>query len=256
MKIDNKITIYYFSATGNSLKAAMDITSQYKDSELIKITQNEKIKYTDSKIIGFVFPVYAGTLPDIVRSFLINFEFRKETYIFTVCTYYGYKGTAFSVVNQILKNKGAYLNYSNSIYSVGSCLMEYEVSEKKRISILKQSDEKIKTIVSDIANQQDRKSPKYCKLSENIHRKLFKMFFGNAYRKFTLEDSCISCGICKKVCPVNNISNVDKKPQWGQNCIACHAFVQWCPKNAITLGRSKGRLQYHNPNINVGAIIK
>lgn len=256
MEINEKITIYYFSATGNSLKVAMDIASQYVESEMIQINDNEIVGHINSKIIGFVFPVYMGTLPNIVKSFLLNFQFQNEVYYFAVGTYYTYRGCTLSVVDKIIKDKGASLNYSNYVATVGNCLMEYEVPKKKRYSILKHAEETIKIVVNDIANLRERESSKYHHSLERLHNWLFNLLFKKAYKKFSLEDSCTNCGICMKVCPINNISNHNEKPQWGNQCIACHACVHWCPQNAINLGRSKGRLQYRNPHISVSILLK
>lgn len=256
MAINKKITLFYFSSTGNSLKAAMDIAAKYATSDLVAITENTTIRSTNSSVVGFVFPVYMGTLPKIVESFLLQFQFLPSVYYFAITTYYGYQGCTLAVANKILKDRGAHLNYSNAIQTVGNCLMEYQVSAKKRISLLKHANQKSATIALDIAHLKERKTAKYHRFSESVHKWLFDLFFKKAYQKFTLEDNCINCGICVKVCPVNNISIAEQKPRWDQKCIACHACVHWCPKNSINLGRSKGRLQYHNPDIKVASFFR
>ena len=249
MKTNEKITIYYFSATGNSLKASMDIASQYAYSELVKVKYETILKHPDGGIVGFVFPVYMGGLPDIMQQFLSRFPFQKEVYYFAIGTYYTYKGIALSTVSKTLANKGVALNYGNYIPTVGNCLMEYEVSDKKRTPILKQADRVTVNIINDITNGKQKTPSKHCLLSVKFHKWVFDLFFKNVHKKFSLEKSCIGCGICTKVCPMNNIHLQKEKPQWDKNCVACHACVHWCPKNAINIGRSKGRLQYHNPAI-------
>ena len=207
--------------------------------------------------VGFVFPVYMGLVPGIVKDFLQSFPVKKDIYYFSVVTYYMYKGIAMSEVRNIFKNKGIKLNYVNSLPTVGNCLMEYEVSENKRKPILEKADNKINIIASDIKNSaQCKKRFCYSILSKWIHKGLFNIFFKEAHKKFAVDDTCISCGKCVKVCPVGNISITDKKPAWEDNCKACHACVHWCPKNAIHIGKSKGRLQYRNPNISYKQLLE
>jgi len=249
MKIDERITIYYFSATGNSLKASMDIVSQYEDSELIKVGYETELTHPDSKIVGFVFPVYMGGLPDIMKQFLLKFPFQNEAYYFAIGTYYTYKGSTLSVINKIVRDRGVILHYANCIPTVGNCLMEYEVSSKKRTPILEKAEIVTASIISDIINKRENTPSKYCGLSVKFHKWMFELFFKTVYKRFSLEENCINCGICVRVCPVNNIQLQGNKPQWNKSCIACHACVHWCPQNAINIGRSKGRLQYHNPAI-------
>lgn len=256
MKINKGITVFYFSATGNSLHAAHVISSQYIKSELIKIEYSKIERHPNNEVVGFIFPVYMGTLPDIVELFLENFPFEKGVYYFAIGTYYKYKGSALSAANKILINRGINLSYAGCVPTVGNCLMEYEVSEHKRPKILTKAESLTKIIAIEIRNEVIRIPLRYSKLSDKIHKWLFKTIFGKAYKKFTLDASCISCGRCVKVCPVKNISLLEGKPQWGKTCTACHACVHWCPKNAINVGGSKGRLRYHNPTITIDEIVR
>jgi len=250
-----KIVIYYFSATGNSLKAASVIASGYYQSELIKISRKVITEHPDSVNVGFVFPVYMGGIPKIVENFLKNFPFKKDVYYFSVATYYKYKGSALSVVNHILENKGAQLDYGNYIPTVGNCLKEYEVTADKRPIILELADTITEKIAGDILNKIKIQQPSHCAISEKLHKGIFHIFFKDTHKKFSLEDNCMGCGICSKVCPVGNIVLKDGKPQWNINCEACHACIHWCPRNAINLGKSKGRLQYHHPDIKIAGLL-
>lgn len=253
---NEKIVIYYFSATGNSLKAASLIASRYQQSELIKIDRRQTAKHPGSTVVGFVFPVYMGGIPDLVYHFLETFPYQKDIYYFAVATFYTYKGHTLSVANKILNARGFRLNYGNYIPTVGNCLKEYEVKEHKRPSILKKADIITQKIADDIMNKAENRVSKYCGLSKKLHKGMFTIFFKNTHKQFTLENNCIGCGICSKVCPVDNIRIKDNKPQWGAACESCHACVHWCPKNAINLGKSKGRLQYRHPDIKIAEFLK
>lgn len=256
METNEKIVIYYFSATGNSLKTASVIASRYKESRLVKIKRMNVTEHPDSSIVGFVFPVYMGGVPDIVHRFLNNFPFKKDAYYFSAATYYTYKGCTLSVVNKILNNKGVSLNYGNYVPTVGNCLKEYEVSATKRPVILERADAIANKIADDIKDKMEIQPSKYCSMSEKLHTGIFNIFFKDTHKKFALDDNCVGCGVCSKVCPVDNISIKNKQPKWNANCESCHACVHWCPKNAISLGKSKGRLQYHNPNVKMADLLQ
>jgi ferredoxin len=75
-------------------------------------------------------------------------------------------------------------------------------------------------------------------------------------KRFYAEDTCSHCGICKKVCPVNNIDVVHGKPFWKGHCEQCLACLQWCPETAIQFGKTTvGRTRYHNPNVKLADMI-
>lgn len=67
-------------------------------------------------------------------------------------------------------------------------------------------------------------------------------------KKFYVTDACISCGLCEKVCPLQNIKFVNGKPLWHQNCTHCMACISRCPKEAIEYGKhSHGLPRYTCP---------
>lgn len=249
------MTIYYFSATGNSLKMAQDIASMIENTTIQRIGLERIDAHPKSNKVGFVFPVYMGGIPNIVNEFLMDFPYQEDVYYYAVCTYYTYKGCTISSVNNILRNKGVRLNYGTYLSTVGNCLMEYEVSESRRAKKITAARSKSEIIVANIMNEVDNHISKHCRKLEKLHQYLFHHFFSDAYKKFTLENNCIGCGICEKLCPVENISIDKDKPQWGKKCIACHACVHWCPQNAINIGKSKGRLQYQNPDIKISMLL-
>lgn len=49
------------------------------------------------------------------------------------------------------------------------------------------------------------------------------------------EDTCISCGACVDVCPVDAISMEDKAVIDADTCTECGVCVDECPVDAISL---------------------
>lgn len=85
------------------------------------------------------------------------------------------------------------------------------------------------------------------KISSGIINHIFYPAFVHA-KKFSAADTCISCGKCVKVCPLNNIRLEAGKPVWGKNCTHCMACICRCPAEAIEYGKhSKGMPRYVCP---------
>ncbi|MCD8264461.1 MAG: hypothetical protein LUD02_10260 [Tannerellaceae bacterium] len=59
----------------------MGIAGKSADTELVAIREHAKVRvHPNSGKVGFVFPVYMGALPELVKSFLQGFPFRQEVY--------------------------------------------------------------------------------------------------------------------------------------------------------------------------------
>ncbi|MDR1074021.1 MAG: hypothetical protein LBL45_10170, partial [Treponema sp.] len=70
------MTVFYFSATGNSLYVAKTIGGKlYSIPQLLK---DKQFNFEDD-VVGFIFPIYSFGLPKIVQKFFENIKF-KSTY--------------------------------------------------------------------------------------------------------------------------------------------------------------------------------
>ncbi len=74
--------------------------------------------------------------------------------------------------------------------------------------------------------------------------------------KYYSDEKCNGCGICQKICPVDNIKLVNEKPEWQHKCQFCLACLHYCPQEAIQYGKNTlGRERYNHPNITVKELI-
>ncbi|MBN1814046.1 MAG: EFR1 family ferrodoxin, partial [Anaerolineae bacterium] len=74
---------------------------------------------------------------------------------------------------------------------------------------------------------------------------------------FTASIDCNGCGICERICPLNNVEMVDDRPVWSDNCAGCFACLNWCPKEAISLGGFDANIRaYHHPAVKISDMLR
>lgn len=74
----------------------------------------------------------------------------------------------------------------------------------------------------------------FCKYICPITVFLKPMSYFSVLRVTCEKDKCISCGRCKKVCPMDvDMTDNSRKRKNGTECILCFECVKSCPKNAL-----------------------
>jgi len=258
-----KTTIYYFSATGNSLYLAQNLNSKLKDCKLISIAneiQKESIE-SPSERIGIVFPVYAWGAPRIVNDFIRKLILKNKPYVFAIATCVGIPAKTLSEIQNELKKIGSNLDAGFVAKSECSSLMKKNSLDKiiigldKKRKSIKPVEERLDEIVKTIENLETH-DPETSSFVANIFGSKFHSlgldFFKTADESFIISSECNNCGICVRLCPRQNISLENGRLQFNHNCELCHACIQWCPKFAITHPNFDLNLsQYHHPEINL-----
>ncbi|WP_294581734.1 EFR1 family ferrodoxin [uncultured Thomasclavelia sp.] len=247
-----KTGLYYFSATGNSLTSAKILKEQLNgDCEIISIPSLKKqpevaVKY---QRVGFVFPIYYGDMPNLVRQVISKMTFEKGAYIFLVATYRGHPGDIAKRLDDLLRQRNASLSLNLGLSMPGNSYLSTEEQMKEtlanQVSNLKIIAQKI-----DQGIKED-----YSSLPEVAPSAVFK---ASNMRGIKADENCIGCGICARVCPMDNIKIVDKKAVIGDNCITCLACFHWCPQEAIYMSKEKDierRFKYHHPDVTLKDII-
>ncbi len=248
------MNLYYFSGTGNSIAIVRELHKHLKDAELSPIARHlddSEIR-DDSKVIGFIVPTYYMDIPDIVRDFTKKLSIKKNTFVFAVIHYGVTPGRAFHSLNALLSEKGAKLNAGfgialpdNSIALKTPIRKQPEMHESMPLAI-----EKISSIILEKRSVPlPGSSSQLLGVNGKIGSFVLRKIFGTE-RKRTTSD-CTLCGICERVCPVNNITVFDNSVSFGDNCVDCFACIRWCPENAIRYGILKvnNKSHYTNPTV-------
>ncbi|MDR1713732.1 MAG: EFR1 family ferrodoxin [Coriobacteriales bacterium] len=245
--------LYFFSATGNSLAVALELTSLLQMPEPISIPGSMVLDdpyaaARNAECVGFVFPVHRATLPEMVRGFIVEMPVRPDCYYFAISTYTLFGCNEFWDVDEILCAQGARLNYGASIQmmgNVGLLAPDTRTVQRRREQMREQAAE----ISEAVANHQEN----YFRRSNKLLGRLVAAFTSMRRRSisFKVDGSCTRCGVCAQVCPAQNIT-VDKDgahaPVRSDKCEACLACVHWCPANALST-QTPLHSHYHNPDI-------
>ena len=72
---------------------------------------------------------------------------------------------------------------------------------------------------------------------------------------YTVNNDCIHCGICTKVCPTNNITLTENGVQFSDHCEVCYACLHNCPQHAIHMPLEAGTTQFRNEHVTLSDII-
>lgn len=243
--------IFYFSSTGNSLYIAKSLSKEL--ISIPKVIKKEKT-YKASQI-GFIFPCYYGGTPKIVKKFIEKNNFKSD-YTFAIMTYGNFQGRGINHFEKIAKNHDLYLNYTNEILMIDNYIPLFDIKNEIKNNSQKSIDRNIKIIKNDL------KLKIVKKVKKNIFMKIISFFMeliynikkGNVDKKFIINDDCDLCGVCKKICPVNNII-IDKKPIYNHRCIECMGCINLCPQNAIHHKNEKSSARFKNSNIKLKEII-
>ena len=273
-----KGVVYYFSSTGNSLVVARNIAKKINGT-LVPIAselKKDKIR-VEADVVGIVFPVYYATndcgVSLIMGRFVEKLENLGSKYVFAVCTHSGMPGSTIENFKKRLECRGGKL----------ACGFVLKMKNKK-LPVAKQQkqhiemENKVGMICDYVVARKEGKFETRGLLRKIVLaplRGLEKLVFPYRYRKlsgganlpfwelvpladnsYRVNSKCNGCGICAKVCPVDNIKIVDGKPTWLHHCETCYACYTWCPNGAIYGNIVEYNDHYHHPQIRLSDMLR
>lgn len=255
-----RTTIYYFSATGNSLTTARAIANNLGETDLISIPQlTQQAVKTDALQVGIVFPVHMWGVPGMVTRLIGRLEVSPQAYIFAVATSGGMPLGTLKQTRRLFADRGMKLAAGFSLTMVNNCtaVLAAPSLEKQRVKI-KRARKTVERICAAIKNG---KRTIYQGVPM-VNWVFFKYMYQRALPKvpglgkmYFTDNNCNGCGVCIKVCQAGNIVISQGKPVWLDRCEACYACLQWCPKESIQAGTiTIGRRRYRHPDIRLADI--
>ncbi len=238
------MTGIYFSGTGNTKFCVGRFLREYNFSNNSFSIENndalEKIKADNEIVMGY--PVQYSNIPKILYDYIVNnphvWEGKK---VFIIATMSLFSGDGAGILARLLKNYGAVITGGLHLKmpdSIGDERALKRSFEKNKELVIK-AEEKICQAAGNIKNGK----PPHEGLGTACHfAGLFgqRLYFRGKTRKYTDKLKinslkCNGCGLCEKLCPMNNITIVNGIAVPGCKCTMCYRCINKCPEQAITL---------------------
>jgi len=247
MDLNKKILLYFFSGTGNTLWVSRQFAEEMKkhgvETKLIPLPAPLPENIGDDTAIAIAFPVYAQSAPPFVSDWIGSLpETKKGTPVVMLSTLAGSSGLVKGPFYHMLKKKGytpiavrEFIMPPNYFHKYGE-IRNSLIRERAKLAIA--------DFAKDIAEGKGKwaQRPAFLNILQFIMKNIFR-HGGSGWlgKGFTADRTkCTKCGLCLKLCPVDNISfGGDGYPVWTRKCEQCLRCITYCPTGAISNRRMR-----------------
>ena len=230
----NKITSMYFSATSTSKKIIRAVTAEMAnalnvetvDMSITYVKERVEAKsFGENDLLVLALPVYGGRIPEAIEAYVQSIKGNNTAAV--VISVYGNR----DFDDALLEMKNILSENSFNVIAAGAFIGVHSFSDKVGTS---------RPDAADLALAKDFGA----KVAEKIKS-------GNLSAEFAIKgnfpykdrnpvggitpltsDTCIACGVCIGVCPMEAISGANPALTDGAKCMRCAACVRVCPMKA------------------------
>lgn len=234
----------YFSGTGNTKYCIEQFINEMDSSaHCISIEDaNAVTQIQKNNTIILAYPIYFSNLPKIVHDFIIkNHTYFKGKNIFIIATMGLFSGDGTGCSARLLAKYGAYITGGLHL-KMPDCIGD-EKALKKTIERNKELVKAAQAKIRDAVQRFRENNPTHEGIGFLYHMAgLFgqRLWFYNKTKNYSDKlkinsDKCVGCGLCMKLCPLENLKLENGKVIAKSKCTMCYRCVSNCPKKAITL---------------------
>lgn len=269
-----KLLFLYFSGTGNTDYVAQYLAHRLArnpglsslEIELRTIEQQpaETLEGFDLLVVGF--PVYAADAPVFFRDYLDRLPPGNGRGSFVFCTKGAYAGGAVRRALQNLALKDYVPLGGGSVLMPGSDGLSMVSKNswlarkalQKDYDNLKDADRLIEEMVSvlvDLLDGQRAETRRLAlpararaSLSDQVWATLYHASENWTRTRLHADERCEGCGLCVKICPVDNAELCDGHARFSDHCVLCLRCLHACPQEAIQIGKiTVGKFRWRGP---------
>jgi ferredoxin len=240
--LGNKIRFSCFSGTGNTLLVVKEMTGVFEEAgisvTITGIDSHSSLSIDPGTTLGLAFPVAFQSTYPFIWKFIHNLPESNSTPVFMVDTMMCFSGAIVGPLRKVLQKKGYACIGAKEIIMPYNFLRK-RINPKKDRKIIERGLIKARIFAESLL----RSTARWGRLpfvSDALYaacgnRFILGAFMRSISRKLTFDrNKCTKCGLCVKLCPVNNIS-MDDAPCFGSSCELCMRCLSFCPTQAITI---------------------
>lgn len=241
----NHVNLVYFTGTGGTARVADAFERSFQNHSIT--VQRTELKGVIEPInlddlLVLVFPVYAFNAPKPVGEWLkkIPQATGKPVVVISVSSGGEISPNTACRVNTIrrLEKKGYDVIYEKMLVMPSNFMIGF--NESLSAMVLHATPVVVSQVVVDLIAGKRRRTWPYG--IDRIASKLgyFETYGGRFFgRHLKVNDNCINCGWCEKLCPLDNIKILAGEHIFENNCVICLRCVYGCPQHAILPGLGK-----------------
>jgi ferredoxin len=194
----------------------------------------------------FMFPVYAGSVPEIMLRHMSKMHLANGADAAVIATFGsrspgkdGQEGRALEQASIVLASRGYDVFYTNvAAYPVNFTAVINPPDGETTKRIITRAACQMRDMAEEISSlKRYRRRPSiFIYFISTVAGSLFLLFGRRLLGKCYIADAkCTGCAVCARACPDGVIVMQSGRPAWDISCQACQRCINICPQQAIQL---------------------
>lgn len=248
------IVIFYFSGTGNTWWVSQELVRQFEklghparaySIEAVSVDEAETLIGAAS-LAGFGYPIHGSDLPLPMKDFIESMPEGAGKQAFVYCTQWLWSGDGASVGGTMLHEKGYSVQWGEHFLmpnnvTVSIISLPYSNDYSRLNNVLARASRAAAFFAGEIIAGRPflRGFSQISFYLGCMQRLPFRKFYHKLQNDIGIDkESCIDCGECVRLCPVDNFFYEAEEIKTRGKCILCLRCYNFCPVAAIThMGR-------------------
>ena len=239
--IRNRVDLYWFSGSGNTLQAAQFLAARLGELghavRLLSMERSDASRYDPDATLLLSFPTHCFSIPESVRSFVRRFPRGRGSYAMMLGTHGAVSGGVLGPMKRLLTRKG-FCCLAGKIISMPDSFFPFFGPEKNERH-MKRAMGKIASFAEqiDCGDATWPRWPIFSDVCGALGAALFssrRMTRATASTLHLRQSACTGCRICEQYCPVGAIEiSATQTLRRRRDCVNCLRCVALCPHDAV-----------------------
>jgi ferredoxin len=255
-----KLLFLYFSGTGNTDYVTRYLARKLVDApieiELCSMERQPPRQVPGFDLLAAGFPVYACDAPGFFHAYLSRLPPGEGRGGVAYCTKGAFAGGAVGRNLQRLAGLGYSPLGGGSVTMPGTDGLAFlsKNSRMARLALEKDYDhlkdaDRLADQMAEVISKLQAGNPVESlsrplpprtgiPLSDRLWAYLYEVLGDYARARLRADERCAGCGLCVRLCPVDNVTMLDGRSHFGEHCALCMRCIHACPQEAIQIGKA------------------